>query len=109
MHPQRAEHGHRGCHVVGGVPHVPDGCLVLPVGRRVAVELECSPKWGNRYGVVLRFYAGGGYDAVRWFVEGASLRKRLSDLLEREPLDDLISVEALPDALRGSTWASGDR
>ena len=55
--------------LVGGVPHVPDGCLVLPDGHRVAVELECSPKWGNRYGVVLHFYADGEYDAVRWFVE----------------------------------------
>jgi hypothetical protein len=92
--------------LVGGVPHVPDGCLVLPDRRRVAIELECSPKWGNRYGVVLRFYAGGEYDAMRWFVEGASLRKRLTDLVERELLDDLISVEALPEALRGSTWAA---
>lgn len=91
--------------LVGGVPHVPDGCLVLPNGRRMSVELECSPKWGNRYGVVLRFYAGGEYDAVRWFVEGGSLRKRLTDLVSRELLVDLISVEGLPEALRGSTWA----
>ena len=88
-----------------GVPHVPDGCLVLPDGRRVAVELECSPKWGNRYGVVLRFYADGEYDGVRWFVECAWLRKRLADLVARELVDDLISVEPLPDELRESTWA----
>jgi hypothetical protein len=95
--------------LVGGVPHVPDGCLVHPDGRHVAIELECSPKWGNRYGVVLRFYADGEYDAVRWFVEGASLRQRLADLVGLDLLDDLISVEALPDALGGSTWAATHR
>ena len=58
---------------------------------------------------MLHFYADGEYDAVRWFVEGASLRKRLADLVGRELLDDLISVEALPDALGGSTWAATHR
>ncbi len=61
--------------LVGGMPHVPDGCLVLPSGRHIAVELECSPKWGDRYGIVLHYYATGEFDAVRWFVEGATLRK----------------------------------
>jgi hypothetical protein len=88
-----------------GVPHVPDGCLVVPGAGRVAIELECSPKWGNRYGVVLRYYAAGEFDAVRWFVESASLRKRLTELVGRELLDDLISVEAMPKALKGSPWA----
>lgn len=92
--------------LLGGVPHVADGCLVHADGRRTAVELECSAKWGNRYGIVLHYYAAGEFDAMRRFVEGASLRKRLADLVARELLDDLISVEALPDALRGSTWAA---
>src|SRR5260370_1188807 len=30
--------------LVGGVPHVPDGCLVLPDGHRVAVGHERSPR-----------------------------------------------------------------
>ncbi len=89
----------------GGVPHVPDGCLVQADGRRTAVELECSAKWGNRYGVVLHYYAAGDFDAVRWFVEGTALRKRLAELVIRELLDDVMSVEPLPEALRGSTWS----
>ena len=77
----------------------------MTAGSSPQTKVECSPKWGNRYGVVLNFYADGEYDAVRWFVEGASLRKRLADQVRRELLDDLISVEALPDALGGSRWA----
>ena len=75
---------------------------LLSDGRRIAVELECSPKWGSRYGVVLRHYATGESDAMRWFVESKALRKRLADLVARELLDDLISVEALPESLRRS-------
>jgi hypothetical protein len=91
--------------LIGGVPHAPDGCPVLSDGRRIAVELECSPKWGSRYGVVLRHYAIGEWDAMRWFVESKALRKRLADLVTRELVDDLISVEALPEALWASSWA----
>jgi hypothetical protein len=68
-------------------------------------ELECSAKWRNRYCVVLRYYATGDFDAVRWFVEGAVLRKRLAELVVRDLLDDVMSVEPLPEALRGSTWS----
>ncbi|HEV8635670.1 MAG TPA: replication-relaxation family protein, partial [Chloroflexota bacterium] len=39
--------------LLDGTPHVPDGVLVLPDGRRVAVELECSAKGGARYRTVL--------------------------------------------------------
>ena len=39
------------------------------------------------------------------FVESKALRKRLADLVARELLDDLISVEALPESLRRSVWA----
>jgi hypothetical protein len=91
--------------LIGGVPHAPDGCLVVSDGRRIAVELECSPKRGSRYGVVLRHYAIGEFDAMRWFVESKALRKRLADLVTRELVDDLISVEALPEALWASSWA----
>jgi hypothetical protein len=29
---------------------------------------------GNRYGIVLRYYAIGEFDAARWFAENAALR-----------------------------------
>jgi len=94
--------------LVGGVPRVPDGCVVLPGRRRIAVELECSPKWGNRYGVVLRYYAAGAFNAMRWFVEVATLRKRLTDLVARELVDDLIPVLGATELSRGRRVSADD-
>lgn len=80
-----------------GVPHVPDGGLVLPDGGRVAVELERSVKGSGRYRTILDWYAAGmDVERVRWFVAGAAPRERLAELVRRQCLDDLVSVEALP-------------
>jgi hypothetical protein len=52
-----------------GAPHVPDGVLVLPSGRRVAVELDRSAKGSARYRAILRWYAAGmAYAGVRRLV-----------------------------------------
>jgi Replication-relaxation len=96
----------------GGVPRVPDGVLVLPDGRRVAVEVELSAKGSARYRSVLGWYATAlGFARVRWFVADRPLRDRLEALARAERLDDLVSVEPLPDVLvprrRPATAAAG--
>jgi hypothetical protein len=79
-----------------GVPHVPDGLLLMPDGRRVAVEVECSGKGSARYRGILAWYAGSmGFDRVRWFVTQSEVRGRLAALVRSERLDDLVSVEGL--------------
>lgn len=80
-----------------GVPHVPDGILVLPDGRRVAVELELSAKGSSRYRTILDWYAAGmDVERVRWFVTGAAPRQRLAELVRGQCLDDLVAVEPAP-------------
>ena len=66
---------------------------MLPDGRRVAVELECSAKGSARYRSILGSYAAGmAYERVRWFVYDRHLRDRLADLIRAERLDDLVSI-----------------
>lgn len=52
---------------VGHQGHVPDGVLVLPDGRRVAVEVETSAKTLRRLQVLLRNYLRTRYAEV-WFI-----------------------------------------
>jgi hypothetical protein len=79
------------------VPHVPDGVLIGPDGRRVAVELECSATGSARYHAVLRSYASSmAYDRARWFVADRHLHERIATVARTERLDDLVSVEAPP-------------
>ena len=83
-----------------GVPHVPDGLLILADGRRVAVEVELSAKGSARYRSVLGWYATAlDLARVRWFVADRQLRDRLEALVRSERLDDLASVEPLPRVL----------
>ncbi len=87
-----------------GPEHVPDGLLVLPDGRRVAIELELTEKAAPRYGSILRWYATQGYDAVQWYFESEALCGRVRAALQAEVLDDLVAVALLPQPLRASTW-----
>lgn len=83
--------------LVDGVPHVPDGALILPDGQRVAVEVERSAKGSARYRAILGWYAAGmAHDRLRWFVADRRVRDRLATLVRAEQLDDLVSVESLP-------------
>lgn len=86
--------------LLDGVPHVPDGLLVLPDGRRVAIEVERCGKGNARYRRILGWYVGSmAYDRVRWLVADEGVRSRLSGLVRAERLDDLVEVEALPATL----------
>lgn len=83
--------------LLDGLPHVPDGVLVVRDGRRVAVELEASPKRQSAYERVFAWYAATfDYAAVRWFCPVPALEARLRALVERERMDDMISIEGLP-------------
>jgi len=91
-----------------GLPHVPDGVLVLGDGSRVAVELEASPKRQSAYERIFAWYAGTfDYAAVRWFCPAPAVEARLRKLVERQQVDDLISVEGLP--RRPAAWHEADR
>ena len=66
--------------------HFPDGVHVLPDGRRVAVELDLTPKTGRRLGGILRYYARSrAYDAVRYFLPTPGAAGRISALARDLP------------------------
>ncbi len=81
-----------------GLPHVPNGVLVLGDGSRVAVELEASPKRQSPYERIFAWYAGTfDYAAVRWFCLAPAVEARLRKLVERQQM-----VEGLPTGVRAS-------
>jgi hypothetical protein len=88
-----------------GPEHVPDGLLVRADNRRMAIELELTEKAAPRYGSILRWYAGQGYDGVQWYCETESLSNRVRATVEAEVLEDLASVALLPQPLRAARWA----
>jgi hypothetical protein len=109
----------RGGRLVDGVPHVPDGVLVLPSapsapspsaagaanGARVAVEVELTRKGDAEYARILRWYGAElGYQRVVWLCAGEPVRRRLAELIRREQVDDFMTVEPLPAAIAVASW-----
>lgn len=87
-----------------GGSHPPDGALVLP-GVFVAIEVELTPKVGGEYTRILRWYAGALHvSRVVWFCPRAALRERLSVLIRKEGLQDLVWVQPLPPGARADPW-----
>ena len=76
----------------------PDGCVVLPTGERIAVEVELHAEAAERLGEKLRWYrAGAGYAEVLWLVPSAGVEELLWEAITRvDPRAELMAVERLP-------------
>src|SRR5207244_6570273 len=70
---------------------VPDGILTLPDGKRVAVELDLTPKRARDLEAIFEVYAAADFNAVWWFVPPHRV-ETLRELVVKNRLDDLITV-----------------
>ena len=78
----------------------PDGCVVLPTGERIAVEVELHAKGYDRLAEKLRWYhEAAGYAEVLWLVPAAGVEEPLwAAIAEVDPEAELTAVERLPAA-----------
>jgi hypothetical protein len=94
-------------HLLGGIPHVPDGVLTLPGGPSggVAIELELSGKKLADYERILRWYGSVlDYRRVWWFCGTDAVCRRIAELVERERMDDFIRVAEVPTGVGRAAW-----
>ena len=69
----------------------PDGVLVLPDGRRVAVELDLTPKRTRKLEQLADAYAlDSTVDCVWWFLPSAASAARMRELVAERGLEHLI-------------------
>jgi hypothetical protein len=74
---------------------VPDGLLRLPDGRRVAVELDLTPKRTARLDLLAGAYAvDPELDAVWWFLPSAQAAARMRAVVRERDLGHLIEPRA---------------
>jgi hypothetical protein len=93
--------------LLAGTPHVPDGVLRVGDGPSgdVAVEVELSGKKLAEYARILRWYGGEfDYRRVLWFCATPAIHQRLTELVERERMEDFIAVALLPAGMAAPPW-----
>jgi hypothetical protein len=86
--------------------HRPDG-LLLAEGKRVAIELEHTPKSETDYASICRWYAAATrIDAMRWFVDHDTTEKRIKQVLDAHGLQaDLdVTIERFPPGVVIRPW-----
>lgn len=79
--------------------HYPDGMLIDPDGRRIAMELELSKKSPWRYRQILRWYAEQPEIAgLRWYVGMRSIRGVIERVMRENDLviGDGMTIHDLP-------------
>lgn len=76
---------------------VPDGLLRLPEGRRVAIELDLTPKRSARLDLLAGAYAvDPDVDAVWWFLPSQAAAQRMLAIVAERALGHLIEPRARP-------------
>ena len=83
--------------------------LTLPDGRRIAVELELSPKKSVDYERCLKHYAGLQFRpetrcAVWWFSDRPAILARLRQVVDVRKLGDVVTVAPLPEGITVRRW-----
>lgn len=74
-----------------GRGRTPDGELLLDTGKKVAIELDLTPKRSNTYEQIIRAYRQERFDWVWWYVPAGSV-ERLRRLVRDDRADDFIEV-----------------
>jgi hypothetical protein len=83
-------------HLPGDNRHRPDG-LLLGRGQRVAIELEHSDKYEQRYTRISRWFATEyRLDRVRWYVDQPRILRRLRKINEQHGFARDIPLEIEP-------------
>jgi hypothetical protein len=83
----------------------PDGVLVLGA-KRLAVELDLTPKRTEQYEQLLRAYAADRtVQGLWWFARSAAVRDRLTKLIERYQLTDFATAREWSAPLRRADLA----
>jgi hypothetical protein len=87
-------------HGAAGMRYRPDGCVVLPTGERIAVEVELHAKAAERLGEKLRWYRDEArYAEVLWLVPATGVEEPLWEAIAAvDPGAELMAVERLPAA-----------
>jgi hypothetical protein len=80
----------------GERPHRPDGVL-LAGGDRIAIELEHSDKYEQRYMRISRWFVGEWrLDRVRWYVDNPRIMARLRQVNSQHGFDRDMQIEVEP-------------
>ena len=84
--------------------HYPDLLLDLGGARRIALELELTPKGAARLDRIMRGFAfDGRIDAVVYLVPDRGMRRRVESAARRTGVADLVHVQTLArDAIAGT-------
>ena len=82
--------------VRGDNRHRPDGLLLSP-SERIAIELEHSDKYDQRYYLISRWFAREWrLDRVRWYVDNAAIVSRLRQINAQHGFDRDIQLDIQP-------------
>ncbi|MHB8328448.1 MAG: replication-relaxation family protein [Acidimicrobiales bacterium] len=85
-----------------GFGRIPDGILHLKDGRTVAVEIDLTAKRQRDVERILLGYKQERYDKVWWFAR-PGLVPRLSDIMKKNRVDDLVDIRPWDHPLAGPT------
>ena len=81
------------------------GIRVLELGGPVAIEVELAGKSRREYRRVLgQLLPSPDYARVAWFCATRAVADRLTELIERERLDDCMTVHRLPTGVAVPSW-----
>jgi len=84
-----------------GFGRIPDGILHLKDGRTVAVEIDLTAKRQRDVERILLGYKQERYDKVWWFAR-PGLVPRLSDIMKKNRVDDLVDIRPWDHPLAGA-------
>jgi len=73
---------------------MPDGLIYLKSGKKVAIELDLTPKRTKDYERILRAYRREPVDLVWWYIVPGAV-PRVRKLVKDNRCDDLIEVRPI--------------
>ena len=76
-----------------GRGRIPDALLVHRGGRKMAIELDMTPKRIRDVETILRGYTQERYDRVIWYVLPRQ-KERVMEIVKKQRADDLVEVHA---------------
>jgi hypothetical protein len=98
--PERRIRKEKGMKGVGQAGHVPDGILILPDGKQIAVEVELSTKGAARLEKILKGYVRlTEFTAVWYFVESLTIAERVKNLSAKMPFIQVFHLHETEKAI----------
>jgi hypothetical protein len=78
-----------------GRGRVPDALFIHPRGKKVAIELDITPKRTRDLERILIAYLQERYDGIVWYVMPRQV-ERLKEIVRKQRADDVVEVRAWP-------------